>query len=381
MGDVALVLTASSLPWALKFLFGFLIDRYTFLPMGRRRIWIIGAQTFVLGLLLVGAILNPAPADIALLAGLGFAIQACMSAHDVAVDGLAVDILSADERPRVSAWMFGGQALGNAVAAIAGGLIISIWGIGFAYAAMALWFVAAFSLTIALREREADRRLPWSTHSDQPPRSARAENSWRDVFSVTFKAVLAPISLIFLSIALLKGFHSGVFVGATPVITSNSLGWGADNFGILAGLVTVVAAIVGMFAGGRLGGRFGLVNCLLAILMLFAVLDVMAISGAVNWTSQSSVIAFATAWVICDVLSMIFVMAIAMTLCDKQVGAAQFAIFMAVTNLGNAAGAASIGLSNWIGGPEQMFLLTAATHTAAVAIIIGRFRSRYSATV
>ena len=40
--DSRLGLTA--LPWTLKLVNGFIMDRYTFLAMGRRRIWIIGAQ-------------------------------------------------------------------------------------------------------------------------------------------------------------------------------------------------------------------------------------------------------------------------------------------------------------------------------------------------
>ncbi|MEE4316580.1 MAG: hypothetical protein V2I74_06315, partial [Erythrobacter sp.] len=42
--EIATVVAAAGLPWTLKFLNGFVIDRYTFLPMGRRRVWIIGAQ-------------------------------------------------------------------------------------------------------------------------------------------------------------------------------------------------------------------------------------------------------------------------------------------------------------------------------------------------
>jgi len=43
--DVGYVLGLTTLPWTLKLVNGFIMDRYTFLAMGRRRIWIIGAQT------------------------------------------------------------------------------------------------------------------------------------------------------------------------------------------------------------------------------------------------------------------------------------------------------------------------------------------------
>jgi len=56
--SVAAVVGASTLPWTLKLINGFLIDRYTFLPMGRRRAWIIGAQGLIVLILLAGAALS-----------------------------------------------------------------------------------------------------------------------------------------------------------------------------------------------------------------------------------------------------------------------------------------------------------------------------------
>ena len=40
--DIAWVLGLTALPWSLKFFNGFIMDRYAFLPMGRRRGWILG---------------------------------------------------------------------------------------------------------------------------------------------------------------------------------------------------------------------------------------------------------------------------------------------------------------------------------------------------
>ena len=43
-GEIAAVVATSALPWSLKLAKGFILDRYAYLPMGRRRAWIIGAQ-------------------------------------------------------------------------------------------------------------------------------------------------------------------------------------------------------------------------------------------------------------------------------------------------------------------------------------------------
>ena len=57
--SVGLVLSLTAAPWTLKFFNGFIMDRYTFLPMGRRRIWLIGAQIVMVLCLILCAILVP----------------------------------------------------------------------------------------------------------------------------------------------------------------------------------------------------------------------------------------------------------------------------------------------------------------------------------
>ena len=42
--DIANYLAIITLPWAFKLVTGPLMDRYEFLPMGRRRPWVIAAQ-------------------------------------------------------------------------------------------------------------------------------------------------------------------------------------------------------------------------------------------------------------------------------------------------------------------------------------------------
>ena len=61
--DVGYVLGLTALPWTLKLVNGFIMDRYTFLAMGRRRVWIIGAQTVMILLLVVCALAQPGAED------------------------------------------------------------------------------------------------------------------------------------------------------------------------------------------------------------------------------------------------------------------------------------------------------------------------------
>jgi PAT family beta-lactamase induction signal transducer AmpG len=93
IGQIATVVSVTGLPWSLKFASGFLIDRYTFLPMGRRRIWIVGAQIVMVAIMIIAAVLSPDPTEIALLAALGFGVNLAVAFQDVGIDALAVDIM------------------------------------------------------------------------------------------------------------------------------------------------------------------------------------------------------------------------------------------------------------------------------------------------
>lgn len=376
-GDIAVVAAFAGVPWTCKFALAFVIDRYTFLPMGRRRVWIIGAQVCVLVALLAGAIISPSAADTSLLAALSFTINAFTSIHDVAVDALAVDIVEEADRPRVSAWMFGGQVLGNAVAAIAGGMILSDAGIGPALLAVAVWVVGAMILMANVRERAGERSLPWNPGEVHPVNVRTQASAWRNILASAGKALVAPASLLFLLVPAAHGYQTGIFIGAASLIATKDLGWNTADFGLLAGAITLVAALVGMVFGGRLGHRFGAARCLFAITLISIVLDLFAVSGVLDWTSQVALIGFATVWVVfANAMGLIFLIALAMSLCDRRAGATQCAIYMALSNLGGVAGSASLGLADVLGGPASLFYLTLVAHllTAGSLILLLRLR-------
>ena len=111
-GDVGYVLGWTALPWTLKLVNGFVMDRYTFLPMGRRRSWIAGSQATMIALLAMAALFSPGVDDLLLLAFAGFVVNMATTFQDVAVDGLAVDITQDDERARASGMMFGASRSG-----------------------------------------------------------------------------------------------------------------------------------------------------------------------------------------------------------------------------------------------------------------------------
>ena len=156
------VLAMIILPWTFKLAYGFIMDRYAFLAMGRRRPWIIVGQLGLVAAFVAMAFMNPGAEQIGLIAALAFAMGLASAFQDVAVDGLAVDILPADEIERVNACMFGGQAIGTAAGAAISGYLISYSGLPAAALTLAAIIAAILVLVLVVRERPDERLLPWT---------------------------------------------------------------------------------------------------------------------------------------------------------------------------------------------------------------------------
>ncbi|MES2604966.1 MAG: MFS transporter, partial [Pseudomonadota bacterium] len=112
---IAGFIAVASLPWSFKLLAGPLMDRFTCLAMGRRRPWVILAQ---IGMVLTGVAFAFFPEgldNIAVLTTLCFLLNCFSATQDVAVDGMAIDVLPVDEQGRANAFMAFGQVLGISV--------------------------------------------------------------------------------------------------------------------------------------------------------------------------------------------------------------------------------------------------------------------------
>ena len=160
--EIGGVLAMIILPWTFKLAYGFIMDRYAFLAMGRRRPWIIVGQIGLVAAFVAMAIANPSVDQIGVIAALAFAMGLASAFQDVAVDGLAVDILPADEIERVNGYMFGGQAIGVAAGAALSGYLIAYHGLPAAALVLAMIIAAILLLVIVVRERSCERLLPWT---------------------------------------------------------------------------------------------------------------------------------------------------------------------------------------------------------------------------
>ena len=81
-----------ALPWMLKIVWAPMVDRFWFKKVGRRKSWLIPLQLLMF-MCAFSASYIPITYNPALFAGIIFVMNLCASMQDIAVDGLAIDVL------------------------------------------------------------------------------------------------------------------------------------------------------------------------------------------------------------------------------------------------------------------------------------------------
>ncbi|MGB5483719.1 MFS transporter, partial [Parasphingorhabdus sp.] len=248
--DIAFVVAMASLPWSFKFVAGFVMDRYTLLSMGRRRIWIMGAQAVMIALLVAFAIANPGAQDVLILGIVALAVNSATVFQDVAVDGLTVDILPEDERSMGGALASGGQASGVAASAAFTGAMVYAYGASAAYMACAFLVILVTVHIIWVRERVGERRLPWSKGKAQQANIAIQADNWLFLIKKALQNTFSMQSLAYAPVLICAGLTYGICIIAGPLIAAGHTGWTEDQLGPLNGTAQIVGAIAAIVIGG-----------------------------------------------------------------------------------------------------------------------------------
>ncbi|MYE10826.1 MAG: MFS transporter [Gammaproteobacteria bacterium] len=354
-----------TLPWALKLVSGPFMDRYGIPSMGRRRPWVMATQGG-LALSLLSLAVIPDPTDVAMLTMIGFVVMSFAAVQDVAVDGMAIDLLPVDERGRANAFMAFGQTVGYAVFSPICGYLLAGFGLPVAALVCAGTVAAIFVLVALCRERSGERALPWTPgRAGAPP---IAPTNFFGMFPEIFRALVLPMSLVLIAAEFFARAAGGVFITAAPVFAVQELGYANTAYTNWYGWLTLVAACIGILFGpaiDRFGGKLLLgigIAATAIVSVVFPTLDAL-------WDEPVFVVGCLAAWLIASQLVFVAIIAMFMNLCRKRIAATQFAIYMSLANLSRSAGAflagaVSAGLT-W----SENFLLIAGFAAAALACL------------
>lgn len=365
--DVANFVAITTLPWGFKLLAGPMMDRFKFPAMGGRRPWVIVAQTGLLLALVAMALSNAGASDVVLLTWAGFAVNSFAAIQDVAVDGMAIEVLPEDERGRANALMGFGQVAGYAGSGALCGWGLVAWGLAPTVLLVAMGVGLILALVIALRERAGEKLLPWSSGSIQHVEHTHLLGMG-DIARKLLRALLLPTSVLMIIVILCWRFADGIFITAIPVLLTQELGWSSTEYSNWYANSSFVAAALGVFLGpwiDRHGARTYLALGLLGTALAYLVLA----WGTPLWSSKPFWIAGLFA--VNLMVQVVFVSAIAlhMNLCWSKIAATQFAVYMAWANLSRSIGAKGYGEVAPFLEPGQECLLMAAVSVLGAVLV------------
>lgn len=239
------------LPWAFKWAMGPIVDVISSERFGRRRTWIVFTQAMMVMMMMVALPID-FTAELKLYTFVILVFNFFGATQDVAIDALAVNVLTEKERGVANGLMFGGAYLGQALGG--SGVLFLIPHIGlpgsYVFVAAVLLAVLLF-IALPIREPKSEARS-----AAQGPLFARVFGEImqfiRDVFRAFSSSRAAWIGLIF---ALLPG---GAYA-LSLALQSNlavELGLKDSDIAKLALASTVISAVCCVI-GGWLSDRFG----------------------------------------------------------------------------------------------------------------------------
>jgi MFS transporter, PAT family, beta-lactamase induction signal transducer AmpG len=366
-GDIASYLAVIVLPWAFKLVTGPLMDRYEFLPMGRRRPWVLGGQ-LGLSLSLLALMLVERPAEqIGLLMIIGVLINSFAATQDVAVDGMSIDLTPVREQGRLNAFMSFGKAIGWASTAAVTGVLIATVGLEITAIVAAAVSSLALLIMFFVLEHEGERTLPWTRGATAAVR--RADTSFRAVFKELNKVLWVRASLVVMTIMFFDGLVFGFGQALMPIAAVNVFGYTTPQWSQLVAMMGLIGAVLALGIGPAID-RMGAKRMLILAVSLLGIHAFLIAQTQDLWQNTFYVRLMLSIWVMMTPVVMVSTLALAMAICKSVNSATQFSIYMSVANLGYAAGSKIYGVVAENSSYDQSYSMLGVLVVAMIVVVL-----------
>jgi PAT family beta-lactamase induction signal transducer AmpG len=254
---IAAITAWSTLPWAFKWLWGPVIDRFGLPSMGRRRPWILLAQMLMAITLATMIAIPDMTSALRLLLAMVFVHNCFVALQDVSTDALAVDLLKEDERGRANGFMYASSYAGTLLGGAGMGWVMAKFGLRAALVLQVSILLSIMVLPLLLRERRGEKLLPWTKGRSIAPGAERAVRSTRDLFASLLRAFSLRASLLTAVIGLTCYVANAVLIAAATVYFIQDLGWTESEFTRVMGGYGVITGMLGAAIGGILADKLG----------------------------------------------------------------------------------------------------------------------------
>ncbi len=307
------------LPYAVKFLWAPLMDRFGLPWLGRRRGWILATQLGLLAGILTLATLEPSQVPVAV-AVVALTVAFLSASHDIVFDAYRTDVLKPEERGIGAGVSVTGYRLAMLVSG-AGALILSEQ-IGWhaTYILMAGCLLVGVAATLA---------SPEPSDPGRPPRSLS-------------DAVLGPIQQFFskklavglLLLIVLYKFGDAFAASLTTAFLIRGVQFTPTDVGLVNKGMGLGATIVGALIGGALLNRLGLYRSLMAFGLLQACSNLSFMALAEVGKNYGVMVAAVAIENLSGGMGTTALVALMMGLCDHRYTATQFALLSALASVG-----------------------------------------------
>jgi PAT family beta-lactamase induction signal transducer AmpG len=311
-------LTLVGAPYAFKFLWAPILDRYALPVLGRRRGWMLLLQLVLAGLIALLGMQAPNEAIYAV-AAIALLISFVSATQDIVIDAYRADTLRPEERGigstatqvgwRVATWITGALAL----------ILSDVIGWRNTYLLMAALMGATVLFTWSAPEPE--RVAP-------PPRTLTAA-----VVDPLREFLGRPEGWALLGLIILYKFGDAFALKLVTVFLIKGMGFSALEVGAISKTVVITLTLLGTFAGGVLLARLGLFRSLLIFGILQALTNLLyALLAATGKNTTLMIIALGFDNFAGGMGAAAFV-AFLMGLCDVRFSAFQYALLSALASV------------------------------------------------
>ncbi|MES2848491.1 MAG: MFS transporter [Bacteroidota bacterium] len=342
-GEIGSFVAAVGLPWSFKIITAPLMDRFTYLPMGRRRPWVMFGQLGLIASFITMAFVPDPLNNLNLFMAAGFAVGFFGSFQDVATDGMAIDIVPAEQQARANGFMWGAKIMGTSASLALGSWLMYKYSFSTAILTLSIAVGLIMLVPLLLRERAGEKILPWTKGIASAETKKMQLTSWAVIGRSLYNVFTLRNSLLFAVIAFFTQGAFNYLDTLLPIFTVQELGWTDRAYSQFYATATLVGGIGGMLIGGVLIDKFGKLRMLNIYFFLLIVLTAGFAFLKIYWGNKWFISSFMIIYQVLYVFATIGVFATAMQCCWKKVSATQFTLYMTISNVGRIVGAKSIG--------------------------------------
>lgn len=348
-------LTLVGAPYAFKFLWAPVLDRYAIPILGRRRGWILILQLLLAGLIALLGLQAPSDAIYAV-AAIGLLIAFMSATQDIVIDAYRADTLRPEERGvgstatqvgyRVATWITGALAL----------ILSDVIGWRNTYLLMATLMAATVAFT-------------W--FAPEPERVAATPRTLTAAITEPLREFMSrPGAIALITLIVLYKFGDAFALKLVTAFLIKGVGFTPTEVGAISKTVVIVLTLLGTFVGGLLLARIGLFRSLLIFGILQATTNLLYSALAVAGKNTALMVVALGFDNFAGGMGAAAFVAFLMGLCDTRYSAFQYALLSALASVArNFLGPPAAFLVDAVGW-STFFIITFLTALPGLVVLV-----------